>query len=212
MDTTTEMSQGLTLDQLQSNPFEEREQAYGSPDDDKKLHVRFFTKPVEQTAKSITEGRRVFADTEFIEILIPGDKHNLVRRQVFDRDRKRFPQQYARFKQGLADQTIGTPLSELSFLSAAKVKEYEFFNIRTAEQLVATADGSKAGQSMMGFPQDKQKAESFLAAAAGQAPVNELRAKVEERDAVIETMQRQLAEMNTKLEKQAKPATAAAKG
>lgn len=207
MDTTT-ISEGLTLDQLQSSPFEERDQAYGSPDDDRKLHVRFFNKPVEQTAKSIVEGRRVFADTEYIEIMIPGDKHNLVRRQVFKRDRDRFPQQYAKFRQGMADQTIGTPLSELSFLSAAKVKEYEFFNIRTAEQLVATADSSKAGQGMMGFPQDKQKAEAFINSAAGLAPVNELRAKVEERDAVIETMQRQLAEMNTKLEKQAKPVAA----
>jgi DNA repair exonuclease SbcCD ATPase subunit len=205
MNTTTDMGAGLSLDQLQRNPFEDREQAYGSQDDDKKLHVRFFMNPVEQTAKSITEGRRVFADTEYIEIMIPGDKHTVVRRQVFDRDRKRFPQQYARFKQGLADQTIGTPLSELSYISAAKVKEYEFFNIRTVEQLVATADSSKAGQAMMGFAQDKQKAQAFLEAAKGAAPVNELRAKIDERDAVIDAMQRQLSEMNAKLEKQAKP-------
>lgn len=202
--TTADMDSGLTLDQLQSNPFEEKEDTYGAPDDDKKLHVRFFMQPVEQTADSIKAGRRVFADTEYIEIMIPGDKQTVIQRQVFDMDRRRFPQQYARFKQGLTDQTVGTPLSELSFLSAAKVKEYEFFNIRTVEQLVATADGSKAGQSMMGFHQDKQRAEAFMAAARGAAPVNELRAKLDERDAVIETMQRQLAEMNAKLERSAK--------
>lgn len=202
--TTADPSAGLTLDQLQSNPFVEQEETYGAADDDKKLHVRFFMNPVEQTAESIKAGRRVFADTEYIEIMIPGDKHTVIRRQVFDADRRRFPQQYARFKQGMADQTVGTPLSELSFLTAAKVKEYEFFNIRTVEQLAATADGSKVGQSMMGFQQDKQKAEAFLAAAKGIAPVNELRAKIEERDSVIETMQRQLVEMNAKLERQAK--------
>ena len=207
MNTTTDMSAGLSLDQLQSNPFEERVQTYGSPDDDKKLHVRFYLHPVEQTAKSITEGRRVFADTEYVEIFVPGDKHTVVRRQVFDRDRNRFPQQYARFKQGLADQTVGTPLSELSVLTAAKVKEYEFFNIRTVEQLVATADSSKAAQSMMGFAQDKQKAQAFLSAAAGAAPVQALNAKIEQRDAVIETMQRQLTEMNAKLEKSSKSAS-----
>jgi hypothetical protein len=204
MQTTTTMREGLTLDQLQSNPFEDQEQAYGSPDDDRKLHVRFYLAPVEQTAASIIEGRRVFADTEYIEIMIPGDKQTVIQRQVFEMDRKRFPQQYARFKQGLADQTIGTPLSELTFISASKVKEYEFFNIRTVEQLAATADGSKAGQSMMGFHQDKQRAEAFLTAAKGSAPINELRAKLDERDAALDAMKRQLDEMNSRLEKAAK--------
>lgn len=204
--TTTQQEQGLSLDQLQSNPFAEREQEYGSTDDDKKLHVRFFMNPVEQTAESIKNGRRVFADTEYIEIMIPGDKQTVIRRQVFDADRRRFPQQYARFKQGMADQTVGTPLSELTFITAAKVKEYEFFNIRTVEQLASTADSSKAGQSMMGFQSDKQKAEAFLAAATGMAPVNELRAKIDERDAVIEVMQRQIEDMNAKLEKSTKAA------
>lgn len=202
--TTADMSAGLTLDQLQSNPFTEQEDSYGAPDDDKKLHVRFYMNAVEQTAESIKAGRRVFADTEYIEIMIPGDKQTVIRRQVFDADRRRFPQQYARFKQGMADQTVGTPLSELPSLTASKVKEYEFFNIRTVEQLLATADGSKAGQSMMGFQQDKQKAEAFLAAARGSAPLNELRAKLDERDSAIEMMQRQLEEMNAKLEKAAK--------
>ena len=202
--TTTQQEHGLSLDQLQSNPFAEREQDYGSTDDDKKLHIRFFTLPVEQTAESIKNGRRVFADTEYIEIMIPGDKQNIVRRQVFEMDRRRFPQQYARFKQGLTDQTVGTPLSELTFISAAKVKEYEFFNIRTVEQLVATADSSKAGQSMMGFQQDRQRAEAFMSAAKGAAPVNELRVKIEERDAIIDVMQRQIEDMNAKLEKSTK--------
>jgi hypothetical protein len=204
MELTTEMTAGLTLDQLQSNRFEEKLQENGSPDDDKKLHVRFFIKALEQTADSIKADRRVFADTEYIEIMCPGDKGSIIKRQVFDMDRKRFPQQYARFQQGIADQTIGTPLNELTFISASKVKEYEFFNIRTVEQLSATADGSKAAQAMMGFNQDKQKANVFLSASAGMAPVNELRAKIDERDAVIETMQRTLADMNVRLEKSTK--------
>ena len=198
---THDTSHGLSLDALQSDPFAERTQSYGSPEDDKKLHVRFFTVPVEQTAESIKAGRRVFADTEFVEIMIPGDKQTVVRRQVFDMDRNRFAQQYARFKQGLADQTIGTPLSELVGLSAAKVKEYEFFNIKTVDQLASTADGSQAGQGMMGFHADKQKAAAFLEIAKGAAPINELRAKIDERDGVIEAMQAQLADMNAKLEK-----------
>ena len=153
---------GLTLDQLNSDPFAERQQSYGNAEDDKALHVRFYIESVEQTAHSIGAGRRVFADTEFIEIMIPGDKQTVIKRQVFDMDKNRFHQQYSRFKQGLADQTIGTPLSELVFLTVSKVKEYEFFNIRTVEQLSAAAESSDVGQKMMGFNSDKQKALAFL--------------------------------------------------
>lgn len=192
---------GLSLDQLQSDPFAEHVQTYGSPEDDKKLHVRFYTVPVEQTAESITAGRRVFKDTEFIEMMIPGDKQTIIQRQVFDMDRNRFAQKYAMFKQGLADQTVGTPLSELVWLSASKVKEYEFFNIKTVEQLAGTPDGSKCAQSMMGFNSDKQKANAFLSAAKGLEPINELKAKMDEKDAVILAMQQQMADMNAKLEK-----------
>jgi hypothetical protein len=198
---------GLTLDQLNADPYAERHQMYGNPDEDSKLHVRFYMETVEQTAMSILAGHRKVADTEFIEIMMPGDKHNIIRRQVFDMDRIRFAQHYAKFKQGLVDQTIGTPLSELIFLTAAKVKEYEFFNIRTVEQLAATPESSDAGQKMMGFSGDKQKAAAFLEIAKGMVPLNELRQKIEEKDQMVELMKRQLDDMNSRLEK----ATAKAK-
>ena len=193
----------LSLDQLINNPFDSQQgiQRYNT-EEDSRLHVRFFLEPVEQTARSIKEGRRIFEDTEFIEIMIPGDKLNIIKRQVFDMDRARFAQQYARFKQGLADQTVGTPLSELVFISAAKVKEYDYFGIKTVEQLAGAADGSDAGQRMMGFHADKQKANAFLAAAKGNAPINELREKLDNSEATIENLSRQLAEMNARLDAQ----------
>ena len=207
MNTTVDTGTELTFDQLVNNPFDDNRTGVQrfNTEEDARLHVRFYLEPVEQTARSIKEGRRVFEDTEFIEIMIPGDKLNIIKRQVWDIDKARFAQQYARFKQGLADQTVGTPLTELIFITAAKVKEYEFFGIKTIEQLAGCADGSDAGQRMMGFASDKQKANAFLAAAKGNAPVNELRAKLEERDNVIEAMQRQMAEMNAKLESRAAP-------
>lgn len=202
MNTTVDTGTELTFDQLVNNPFDDNRTGVQrfNTEEDARLHVRFYLEPVEQTARSIKEGRRVFEDTEFIEIMIPGDKLNIIKRQVWDIDKQRFAQQYARFKQGLTDQTVGTPLSELIFITAAKVKEYDFFGIKTIEQLAGCADGSDAGQKMMGFASDKQKANAFLAAAKGNAPINELRAKLDERDNAIELLQRQMAEMNAKLE------------
>lgn len=197
MNTTAEES--LSLEQLINNPFDSQQQTYNISEDDKKLHVRFYVEPMEQPARSIKENRRIFEDTEFVEILIPGDKLNIIRRQVFPMDKQRFPQQYARFKQGLTDQTIGTPLTELTFIPSAKVKEYEFFNVRTVEQLAGASDGSEVGQRMMGFHADKTKAQQFLDIAKGNAPVNELRQKLDEKDEQIAILNRQMAEMNASL-------------
>lgn len=191
MNTTTE-DNGLSLDQLQRNPYVRQEERHVS-EDDSKLHVMFYMDTVEMTADSIRQGRRKVGDMEFIQIMVPGDKNNIIKRRVNDMDRRRFPTQYDRFKQGLAEQTVGTPLSELTSITAAKVKEYEFFNIRTVEQLAGTADGSQAGQAMMGFQQDKQRAEAFLSIAEGKAPLLEMQRQLEERDQQMEEMREQIA-------------------
>lgn len=195
---------GLTLEQLNADPFGDRAAQAFTSEDDRKLHVRFYMEPVEQTARSVIEGRRIFEETEFIEIMIPGDKQTVIKRQVFPMDRQRFPQHYARFKQGLADQTIGTPLNELTFISAAKVKEYEFFGIKTIEQLAGCPDGSQAGQSMMGFQGDKQKAAQFLEVAKGSAPVNELKVRLDAQERENETLKSQMAELLKRFEAQPK--------
>lgn len=202
MNATTTMDEGLTLDELQRNPFDaSADQVQTNPEDDRKLLVRFYMHPVQQTAKSIKAGRKIFKDTEYIEILIPGDKHSIIRRQASDLDRKRFAESYKRFRMGLANQTEGTPLSNLIWMTEAKIKEYEYFNIVTVEQLAEAADGSGAG-AIMGFVDDKRKAEAFLESSKNEAPLVAMRAKLDERDAELETLKRQMQELSSKLDKQ----------
>ena len=203
--TTTIPNEGLSLDELQRDPFVSQSVgAYGNPEDDKKLIVRFYMFPVEQTAQSIKAGRKIFKDTEYIEILTPGDKYSIIKRQVFDMDRKRFAEAYARFKAGQQETVSGTPLSTLVWMSEARIKEYEFFNILTVEQLAEASDGAQVS-SMMGFQEDKRKAQSFISSANDSAPLTEMRAKLDERDAQLEMLQKQVQEMNARMEKQSRP-------
>ena len=197
-DTTTIPSDGLTLDELQRNPFAaEQAPSLGDPEKDKHLIVRFYMHPVEQTAQSIRAGRKIFKDTEYVEILVPGDKYSIVRRPAFDMDRARFSEIYKRFKAGQQQQVQGTPLTEAPFMSSAKAKEYEFFNISTLEQLAEAADGAQAG-AVMGFVEDKQKAQAYLAAAQGNALNAEVQTQLEARDRVIEKLQAQVEELSNK--------------
>lgn len=191
MNTTTE-DNGLSLDELNSNQFIKQE-AYHVSEDDSKLYVTFSIENVDLTAESKRKGHLKVAGMEFIQIMVPGDKGNSIKRRVNELDKKRFADRYARFKEGIEDPIVGTPLTELVGISAAKAREYDYFNIKTLEQLAATPDGSQAAQSMMGFQQDKQKAEAFLAMAEGRAPILDMQKKLEERDKMMEEMREQIA-------------------
>ena len=140
------------------------------------------------------------------EVSKTGTGFMLIKRQVFDMDRRRFADTYARFKSGQQETISGTPLSSLVWMSESRVKEYEFFNITTLEQLAEAADGAQAG-AVMGFVEDKQKAQAYLAAAQGNALNAEVQTQLEARDRVIEKLQAQVEELNSK-----QPTARAAKG
>ena len=201
-------AEGITQAQYMKDPFGDRAAAASTAEDDRKLYVRFYMEPVYQEAESILKERKIYKDTEYIEIRIPGDKQTCIQRQVFPTDRLRFPQQYARFQQGQADQTIGTPLSSLPSIPESKIKEYEFFHIKTIEQLAECADNANAA-AVMGFNSDKQKAQKFMAAAAGAAPVEELKKQLEQRDEMLAKMSERLAALEA--DKETPKATAKAK-
>ena len=198
-DTTTIPSEGLTLDELQRNPFAaEQSMQYGSPEEDKKLMVRFYLHPVEQAAQSIKAGRKIYKDTEYVEILIPGDKHSIIKRPAFGMDKQRFAEAYKRFKSGQHQEVQGTPLSVLVWMSESKIKEYEFFNVLTVEQLAQASDGSQVA-SVMGFVEDKRRAQAYLDTATGNAPITELQEQLHRRDAELESLKQEMAEMNSRI-------------
>lgn len=174
-------AEGITQSQYMSDPFGENAAALNIAEDDRKLYVRFYMEPVYQEAESIIKERKIYKDTEYIEIRIPGDKQTCIQRQVFPSDRIRFSQQYERFTRGQAEQTVGTPLSNMPSIPASKVKEYEFFHIRTVEQLAECADNAGAA-AIMGFHADKAKAQKFVSAAEGAAPVEELKKRMADQE------------------------------
>jgi hypothetical protein len=163
---------------------------------DNKLHVQFYMKPAIDQVASAAANRPIYKDTEFVRIMLPGDKQNIIDRQVgvVEDERRRFAQHYAKFKTGQAEQIVGTPLTLVPFLTPAQAEEYKFFNIRTVEQLAAAPDS--IGGKFMGFNQHKQKAQAFLDASTGAEAVKELRDKTEAQARMIEQMTKQLQELS----------------
>lgn len=134
------------------------------------VRPRFFMQPVEDEAATAKEGRPIFTDQEYVEILIPGDRLSKPVFPVSDEHRKRWPQAYEAFRRGHDHVTHGTPLEQWPPLTSARVMELKSINILTVEDLAGLADRAIAQLGPDGR-QLREKARAFLDAAAGGATV-----------------------------------------
>lgn len=166
-----------------SQPLNANEERFSH---DSKLFVEFYRKPTIQRQESIEAGRAIYKETDYIRIIVPGDKTGEVDRPVNSIDERRFADRYRKWKAGQAEAVIGTPLTALPGMTPAKVKEYEYFKVSTVEQLASAADN--LGQKFMSFQQDKQRANAFLQVAANNAPIEKMNEELQKRDAEIENL------------------------
>lgn len=174
-------------------------QSQGAAQDpaDARLWVKFETRPMQNEAKSTEAGRPIFEDTEWIKIMVPGDR-DTEEHPVNDHDRARFAKQYAAWKATGGSEQTGTPLEAWPQITRSQVEELRFFKVFTVEQLSQVPDVLAA--KFMGINALKAKAAAYLAAAEGDAPTVKLQAELSKRDEEIATLQRALKEQGDKLE------------
>lgn len=164
---------------------------------DENLYVRFFMHPIQDINKSREEGRPIFVDKEFVSIMVPGDKGNIVTRVARPDDINRFSRQYHAFKNNMEEVLEGTPLDKWNFITPAQVEEMRHFNIRTVEQLANLSDVH--AQNFMGIQVLKRRAKEYIEATKADAPVAQLQAELEERDNKIASLNQALEELTAKV-------------
>jgi hypothetical protein len=157
---------------------------------DAKLFVQFFRKPVLQPGLSQQEGRAIYKETDYIRIMVPGDKLSVIERPVDAIDARRFADKYEKWKAGAGNAVEGTPLSSLPKMTPSKVEEYKFFGLHTVEQLADANDN--LGQKFFGFQEDKRAAKAFIELAKGNAPIEKMNEELKARDSKIEELQAQI--------------------
>ena len=106
----------------------------------KGLLVKFYMDAVHLKAQSEAEGRPIFEDREFVEIIPIGDTKTVVTKPVTDIERQRFPEEYAAFKRGIEQTFAGTPLNQWPIMLPAQIKLLNHFNVYTVEQLADLDD------------------------------------------------------------------------
>lgn len=163
-----------------------------------KLYVTFDLHPRLNETKSADAGRPVYDDVEYVRIIVPGDKQNEIHRPAKDADRRKYAKQYAAFKSGAREAQTGQPLSEWAAIPASQVKELAHFHVYTVEQLANLSDGN-----IMNIGPIRalvQKAKDYLEQARGNAPLEKMRAQLQEKDNRIATMEKQLSDMGRRLD------------
>ena len=167
---------------------------------------RFFIDAVEDVAETRKQGRPIFKDMEFVEVKFAGDRqrvHVAPAHEPFRRDKATnqwvtYAQEYApiyqKFKDGITQDAIGTPLEEVPFLTASKRSELKALNIRNIEAL-ASLDGQPLARLGMGGRELKNQAIAYLEKASGSADVIKMAAENEALKSQMDDLKAQMQEL-----------------
>lgn len=128
----------------------------------------FHRVPIKDEAASLEAGRPIFRDTEVVELLIAGDQFNRPSGPVTEETKRRFSEQYRRWKErGIAKSVNGTPLREWPLLSTVNVAEFEALEIYSVEALANLPDTS-LGRALE-LRTWREKAKAFIEVAKNSA-------------------------------------------
>lgn len=161
--------------------------------DDDKLAIRFFRKAKQDPDRTAAEGRPIFVENDYIQIMNPGDR-NVHIRPIRPLDMQRFARQYEHWKKTQQSElVIGSPIEMLG-LTLAQVEEYRYFGVRTVEQMAELRDDVVG--KIMGATALKQKAAAFLQILKDEAPLKKVQAELDKRDSEIDTLKAAVAEQS----------------
>jgi hypothetical protein len=184
-------------------------------DPDELLVVLFKHLAVQNSGKTLAEGRPVFDDVEVCEIRAPGNKDVKVfpasmfarwldnpytGEQTRQSYAERFSHQYRQFKANATQTKSGTPLDFVPFLSEGRRAELKAQNVYTVEQLAAI-EGVELKNLGNGGRDMKNAAMTFIEDSKTAAPNMQMLAELEAlkaRNAILEEDAERRKQMATK--------------
>lgn len=165
--------------------------------DDKGLLVEFVDDAVYQPYESEREGRAIYKNVPFLQIIYPGDKTKKTYRPATEADKMRFKAQWDFFKDGSLAGEQGTPITQWNYLSKSQAMELKHMGFWTVE-LVANASDQAIGSFMGGMLLRKQ-AQAFLAETKGDSKITSLVAENEKLKEDMKVMTDTIAAMQSQI-------------
>jgi len=138
-----------------------------NPDD--VLTVKFYIKSEYNEFESTKQGRPIFYEADFVQIMKPGDSTTIIEAPVRPEHKIRFPRQWAMFQEGRkTEQLVGTPVEQWTAISRSQADELKGVRFYTVEQIANASDLQAQAMGMNG-PMYRQKARAFLESAKDSA-------------------------------------------
>ncbi|PDT15902.1 hypothetical protein CO670_15515 [Rhizobium sp. J15] len=169
------------------------------------LHVEFFSEAIHNVRKSAEENRPVYEDVEMVRIRAAGDKLTAYVARANDPSSVREAETgraipykelhagpYEAFQRGQTYAGAGTPLSEVPFLTKAKVRELQLANVHTAEAFAAL-DGTNLQKLGMGARELRDQVRAWVEKISKNSDVAKLAGENEALKAKMDEMQAQIA-------------------
>jgi hypothetical protein len=168
---------------------------------DENLFVEFYMGSVEDKLASERAGHPVHVEKPFVRIHIPGDAHNIVDTQAKPYYQQRFADEWRKFQDNQGQAIEGWLLKTWPIVNAAQVKNLEFLNIHTVEQLAGLTD-SQCQKVGMGSEELRMKARAAVEAAKDGAVVAAQAAENKRLSDELEALKSQIAAMSKKPRKE----------
>lgn len=158
---------------------------------DRSMIVRFYSKPTQNTQKSLENGRPFFEDVVFVTIQPPGERLNIIDRPATASDKQRWPAQWSQFKENRQQIPEGTPVDLLYPDQPSIAAMLRANAVHTLEQL-STLSANAIESIGMGSQRYVNDAQKYLAQATKGVGAAQFRRELEERDGQIRTLTHQL--------------------
>lgn len=166
---------------------------------DTSMVVMFFIKPIRNPAKSQDNGRPYFDDKVFVRIHPPGERLNIVEREATDTDKRRFPMQWAQFKEQAPQTGEGTPIDFLFQDKPSIAAALKASGVHTVEQCAGLS--AHAIESIgMGCQQWVNEATRYLEVANKGVKASQLKAALDEKDREIHSLKHTLDLLQTEVQ------------
>lgn len=160
-----------------------------------KNYPRFFTDAIQDHVATAKEGRAIFVEVEFVEIIAPGNPYNKPVHKVTDDDRQMWPAEYDAFRKGMEISADGTPLEQWPLLKRAMVMQLKHLGFNTVEQVAAMSDLA-IQQVGMGGRNLKENAIAFLDVDEAAKLNTQLTAERDRKDAQIAALSHQVEQLS----------------
>jgi len=176
------------------------EREAGAPESVNQIAVGFGLLPEEDKTASEREGHPVFTEVVFFRAVIPGDRQSNFCQPATEQHKQRFPRAWAVFQARKENPIQGLPIDQWPPISRAMAMTLYTMNIQTVEMLAEVNDNHIGSLGQQGR-ELREKAKAYLALAKDSAATHAYAAENKALKDNQAEMQRQIADLASKLER-----------